>query len=188
MKRFTNSGQFKKGIKPWNTGLKTGIKTRGSSGMKMSERAKHKIRESLKFQWAMGLRKLPEGLTNKGNNHTQEAKDRMREAHKLMVGEKNPRWIVDRTKVKVSDRIINDPLRKEWTQAVKNRDGWKCRISNVTCSGKLEAHHILRWSKFPELRYETKNGITLCHFHHPKRREDEIKLSPYFQSLVASVG
>lgn len=102
--------------------------------------------------------------------------------------EEHYKWITDRSKVKVSDRIINDPRRKEWTRAVKNRDGWKCKISNGNCSGKLEAHHILPWSKFPSLRYETKNGITLCHFHHPKKRDDEIKLSPYFQQLVASVG
>jgi hypothetical protein len=80
---------------------------------------------------------------------------------------------------------INDPLQKGWRKAVKNRDHWQCRIADENCNGKLEACHILPWSKFPELRYQINNGITLCHFHHPRKREDVEKLSPYFQKLVA---
>jgi len=37
---------------------------------------------------------------------------------------------------------------------------------------------------YPELRYEVNNGITLCHFHHPRKINDEMKLSPYFQELI----
>jgi hypothetical protein len=62
----------------------------------------------------------------------------------------------------------------------------KCKTNNCDCSGRLEAHHILSWSKFPELRYEVNNGITLCKFHHPKKRIDEIKLAPYFKNMVLS--
>jgi hypothetical protein len=41
--------------------------------------------------------------------------------------------------------------------------------------------------EFPELRYEVNNGITLCQHHHPRKKEDVAKLSPYFQNLVASL-
>lgn len=102
-------------------------------------------------------------------------------------GENSASWIKDRTKIKVSDRSLNDPLQKGWRKAVKNRDGWKCRISDEKCSGGLEAHHILPWSKFPELRYQINNGITLCHAHHPRSRDEVAKLSPFFQSLVAEM-
>lgn len=71
-----------------------------------------------------------------------------------------------------------------WMKSVKNRDKWSCRIADGKCNGRLEAHHILRWSKFPELRYEVNNGITLCAFHHPRKINDEIILTPYFQELV----
>lgn len=64
----------------------------------------------------------------------------------------------------------------------------KSRIYNIDCSGQIEAHHILGWKSYPELRYETNNGITLCHAHHPRKREDEAKLSPYFQKLVAETN
>ena len=104
-----------------------------------------------------------------------------------LAGNKHPRWIDDRSKVKIGDRVLNDPLQKQWCKGVKNRDTWKCRIADNNCDGKLEAHHILPWSKFPELRYQINNGITLCHFHHPRKMDDVIKLSPYFQELVASL-
>jgi hypothetical protein len=81
---------------------------------------------------------------------------------------------------------LNDPLQKGWRQAVKNRDSWKCRIADNNCKGRLEAHHILSWKEYPELRNVVNNGITLCHAHHPRKQEVVAKLSPYFQKLVAS--
>ena len=75
----------------------------------------------------------------------------------------------------------------KWSKSVKNRDKWVCRIADVNCDGRLEAHHILSWKDFPELKYEVNNGITLCHAHHPRKRVDEAKLSPYFQQLVAEM-
>ncbi len=43
------------------------------------------------------------------------------------------------------------------------------------------------WREYPELRYNINNGITLCHAHHPRKREEEAKLSPFFQQLVAEM-
>lgn len=47
--------------------------------------------------------------------------------------------------------------------------------------------NFIGFTKFPELRHDINNGITLCHFHHPRKREDEINLSPYFKELVMNV-
>jgi hypothetical protein len=52
------------------------------------------------------------------------------------------------------------------------------------CLGKIEAHHILRWKDYPELRYDINNGITLCHFHHPRTKQMETKSTPIFRKLV----
>ncbi len=48
---------------------------------------------------------------------------------------------------------------KRWTRLVKERDG-EC----VHCHSKenLEAHHLLRKSKFPQFATELWNGLTLC--------------------------
>lgn len=78
----------------------------------------------------------------------------------------------------------NDYAYQSWRKEVWVRDGFKCRIENVDCDGRIEAHHILGWAEYPELRYEVKNGITLCHAHHPKKRSEEARLSPYFQGMI----
>ena len=100
-------------------------------------------------------------------------------------GADHPRWIKDRTQVK-RQLERGGQLHKFWSKAVKTRDGWKCKIANQDCSGKVVAHHILTWRDYPELRYELKNGITLCHAHHPRRRAEEKQLEPIFRALLQS--
>lgn len=84
-----------------------------------------------------------------------------------------------------SERKDLDTQYRRWMLAVKKRDCWKCRIANKDCNGRLEAHHILPWRDYPELRYEINNGITLCLAHHPRMRSEEKRLSPYFMELVS---
>jgi hypothetical protein len=102
-------------------------------------------------------------------------------------GEKNWRYKTDRNSLVKSEKKHLDGRYRHWSRSVKNRDSWKCKIDNEDCKGRLEAHHILPWSKFPELRYEINNGISLCHFHHPRKRNDEIKLAPFFQELIGVI-
>lgn len=102
-----------------------------------------------------------------------------------LFGENNPKWIEDRT---LSDRKgRKSSANVYWIRAVKRRDK-ECRIGNQDCKGGLEAHHILSWRNHPELRYDLNNGIALCHFHHPRKEKDEIRLSPYFQELVKNTN
>jgi hypothetical protein len=102
-------------------------------------------------------------------------------------GENHPRYIKDRTKLSHNEKKHLDSRYKEWMLCVKNRDHWKCKINNSECNGQLEAHHILGWKSYPELRFDINNGITLCHKHHPRKRNDEIELSSYFNKLVAEM-
>lgn len=100
-------------------------------------------------------------------------------------GELHGRWVSDRTKLKKSDRPgLRDSAYSYFRKQVCERDGWKCKIDNKDCDGRLEVHHILPWRSHKELRYDVNNGITLCHFHHPYKKEEESNLSPYFQELV----
>ncbi len=55
---------------------------------------------------------------------------------------------------------------KEWAKKVKERDGWKCK--NCGRLDKLHAHHIVPWKDDKHLRYDLKNGITLCNSCHAK--------------------
>lgn len=102
--------------------------------------------------------------------------------------ENHPNWIKDRSKLarkSNGDEYRNSPASRDWSKSVKNRDGWKCRIADQNCSEKVVAHHILSWRDYPELRYTINNGITLCHSHHPMKREEEKRLAPVFQELVS---
>ena len=101
-----------------------------------------------------------------------------------LSGEKNPAWVFGNYK---KQDTRNDSAYQDWRKKVWVRDGFKCKVVGPDCSGRLEAHHILGWTKYPELRYEINNGITLCHAHHPRKRSEEAELSPYFQQLVAEM-
>lgn len=99
-------------------------------------------------------------------------------------GLKNHQWISDRSKV-VDVRCHKDYGYKQWHKKVLRRDNYVCRVADNNCEGRLEVHHILRWADHVELRYQTNNGITLCHAHHPFRKSEEKRLITIFQDIVS---
>ena len=82
-------------------------------------------------------------------------------------GANAPAWIADRSLLKNPRARPNGSREhKEWRQAVYERDGYTCAICNMR-GGVLEPHHIKKWSRYPKLRYDINNGITLhkkCHY------------------------
>lgn len=122
-----------------------------------------------------------------GKKLSQEAKLKMSKIRlEKYQGVNHPRYIADRTKLcNQSDR--RSYAYRNWKKEVYSRDNYKCRISDENCKSILEAHHILNWQDYPELRYKINNGITLCQAHHPRGRANEAKLSPYLQQLVAEI-
>lgn len=126
---------------------------------------------------------------NKGKTsvYSEERILKMREIglSRFSIKENHPRYKKDRNSLVKSEYKHLDSEYQQWAKSVKNRDGWKCRIADNNCDGKLEAHHILPWRDFVELRYEINNGITLCHAHHPRCRAEEKRLVPTFQELVS---
>ena len=65
-----------------------------------------------------------------------------------------------------NERLKNSDYRgtpeyAEWRKAVFERDNYTCQDC-LTIGGKLNAHHIHKFSKYPAERYLVENGITLC--------------------------
>lgn len=131
------------------------------TGRKLSEETKQKLRG--RISPLKGL-KLP---NRSGENHFRYIKDRS-----LLKGGSGSE---ERRSV----------IYKDWRKRVCDRDGWKCKIQNEDCKGRLEVHHILSFTKYVDLKYDVNNGIALCHFHHPKVRKEEKRLAPVFQGLVS---
>lgn len=50
---------------------------------------------------------------------------------------------------------------KGWRKSVFTRDNFTCVLCGKR-GGPLEADHIKPWAYFPDLRYDTYNGRTLC--------------------------
>jgi 5-methylcytosine-specific restriction endonuclease McrA len=73
---------------------------------------------------------------------------------------------------------------KAFRQTVRNRDGRKCRWLNCKKRSKLQVHHILPWSRHPNLRYNPFNGITLCKTHHKLVTGNEYVYAPLLSKIV----
>lgn len=134
-------------------------------------------------------------IAQKGRKLSEEHKRKLKENHKGMTGKKQS---FNQIKMMRGNKYAwrggkiknerNDPAYHFWVKKVKKRDKNQCTFKGQNCSGYNIVHHIKSWTKYPELRYKINNGITLCQFHHPRKREDERKLIPVFQNLVEAKG
>lgn len=80
-------------------------------------------------------------------------------------GENHYKWNPNKT-----DEDRNDdrkyPEYAEWRTLVFERDGYTCQCCNSSSGSNLQAHHILNYTEFKDLRTDVNNGITLCDICH----------------------
>lgn len=66
------------------------------------------------------------------------------------------------------NRVIRNSYKMQyWRVNVFEHDQYTCRDCGKV-GGELNAHHIKEFAKYPELRFEIDNGLTLCKTCHIK--------------------
>lgn len=93
------------------------------------------------------------------NKIHEDGKTYCRYCIRKVLSTKNPN-IKDEERIRKRTNIENHI----WRKSVFERDNYKC----ILCGSNkdIEAHHIYGYKMFPEKRYDTSNGATLCKIHH----------------------
>lgn len=183
--RFPKGNQINKNRSPWNKGKSTIFPPKfcercGILFKKPNYRGK---KEWGKQRFCSKSCVHKGNKTNLGRKHSIETRKKMSESHPK--GELSHLWKQDRSDIIANKSRWGDFGYRLWRDQIFKRDGYKCKMGNNDCVTYIEAHHILSWGEYPELRYQLTNGITLCRFHHPKGRKKEKRLVPFFKELVA---
>jgi 5-methylcytosine-specific restriction endonuclease McrA len=147
-----NLGQFEKGITPWNKD-KRGLQIAWNRG----------LTKETSLSLAEGGRKG--GITKTGKPHGHKTNNgNLSWNHGIawneMRGEKHPNWkggISKSYRKGYRDNLAYE----EWRKTVFERDDYTCQGCGIT-GVYITAHHIKSFAKYPELRLEVSNGITLC--------------------------
>lgn len=99
-----------------------------------------------------------------GHHHTDEERNRRRNAHlgkpKLYNrGERSHLW---RGGVTHENHSIRCSLEyRNWRRTVFERDKFTCQQC-FKRGGDIQAHHVKSFSEYPDLRFDVRNGVTLC--------------------------
>lgn len=127
----------------------------------MSEEAKECRRKQV-VQWR---KEHPEIKGMLGKHHSLSSRLKMSLSKR---GSKHPNWQGGNTSENELDRRRIEY--KNWRIGVYKRDKYICQLCGIKCNKKvgLNAHHIKSFSKYPTLRFDINNGVTLCNDCHKK--------------------
>jgi hypothetical protein len=144
-----------------------------NKGKKHSDEAKRKMSEASRGRVCSEVTKRKLSGAGKGNKNalgrkpSEEANKKRSEA---LRGSKSHLWKGGITPLNKNIRM--DYKYRLWRTRVYERDNYTCQECGArNGNGKaiiLNVHHIKSFSKYPELRFNVDNGITLCKKCHRK--------------------
>ena len=112
------------------------------------------------------------GNGNRGKKRSEEVKKKMSKRMKKMIGPLNYNWKGGITSE--NGKIYNSKEYNNWRKSVFERDDYTCQFYKCKKKGgKIEAHHIKKFSDYKHLRFDINNGITLCVECHRKIKGQE---------------
>ena len=116
-----------------------------------------------------------------GEKITRNSKTKI--CSKCYCGENHPFW-----KGGISSEyslIRKSPEHKNWRLSVFERDKFLCQMPDCDkIKRDINSHHIKPFLAFPELRFDTKNGITLCEKCHRRTYKNERKFENLFIEII----
>lgn len=112
----------------------------------MSKRQKGKPSNNYLGGWNKGIKMSPL------SKETIEKRIRTIKENKMKNGYKTTQ----------SHRIRISKKFSDWKDFVFKRDDYTCQLCQKRGGIELNAHHIEYFHKYPELRFDVNNGITLC--------------------------
>lgn len=81
-------------------------------------------------------------------------------------------------------RNYNDEEYAKFRKDVLIRDKRKCQMPNCNSKTSLQVHHIKKWSNAHSLRYDIRNGITLCKKCHKSISGKEHHYESLFMEII----
>jgi 5-methylcytosine-specific restriction endonuclease McrA len=136
-------------------------------------------------KYALGKHWKIEDTSKMSESHKRMkySKERNEKIRKSKKGDKNPNWKGGITAE--NKKIWKSIEMKNWRLSVFERDKFLCQMPDCDKTERyLQAHHIKKFSKYPELRFILSNGITLCDKCHNKTKFKEEKFESLFLEIL----
>jgi len=99
-----------------------------------------------------------------GDTHAQRGKsmpkEQKRKISEAQRGEKGHNWKGGITPYRIA--LWHSQEFKNWRKSIFERDNYTCQLCGKRINTYIQAHHILSFTDYPDLRFEVDNGITHC--------------------------
>jgi 5-methylcytosine-specific restriction endonuclease McrA len=99
------------------------------------------------------------GIKRTGDNNPMKLEENKEKIRLANLGSKSHFWKGGLSKENY--RFRRTVVYRKWRMAVYERDNYTCQKCGKR-GGKLQAHHLKSFEKYPELRLDVSNGQTLC--------------------------